>query len=107
MLEVPGADPRPQADTKIFASDHFAGLRDQRTEYLPRLCGEFDFVTGLNSKGPKATFRGREDCRSIKSLDEAMLTQMISPAEEITSNLFSMVYPVMLIERRHDYHFAR
>jgi len=47
MFEVPGADPGPQADTKIFASDHFSGMRDQRAEYLPRLSGEFDFVTVL------------------------------------------------------------
>jgi hypothetical protein len=83
MFEVPGAHPGPQADTKIFASDHFTGMRDQRAEYLPRLSREFDFVTvlpqfpeaGSNSKDPKATFRGREDCRSIESLGEAILTQ--------------------------------
>ena len=47
MFEVPGADPGPQPETKIFASDHFAGMRDQYAEYLPRLSGEFDFVTVL------------------------------------------------------------
>jgi hypothetical protein len=31
---------------------------------------------------------------------------MILPAEETTIKVFLMVYPVMLIECRHDYHFA-
>ncbi len=31
---------------------------------------------------------------------------MISPAEGVTIQFFSMVYLVILIERRHDYHFV-
>jgi hypothetical protein len=47
MFEVPRTDTGPQADAKIFAGDHFTGMRDQRAEYLPRLSGEFEFVTLL------------------------------------------------------------
>ena len=36
-----------------------------------------------------------------------MLTQMISRTQEVAINFFSLVYLVMWIERRHDYHFAR
>jgi len=71
MLEVPGAHPGPQEHTKIFASDSFTGMRDQRAEYLPRLSREFELITVLPQfpgsrielERPKGHFRGSRGLR--------------------------------------------